>query len=77
MADPKLIHSPLSCTVQDDGHELRIEIYRLDETEWSLEVVDEHGTTGTTVWDDLFCTNQEALDEARKAIREEAFKAFT
>jgi TRAP-type C4-dicarboxylate transport system substrate-binding protein len=38
-------------------------------------VVDEEGTS--TVWDDLFPTDREALDEALKAIREEGFIAFT
>jgi len=75
MSDPKLIHSALSCTVQEDGRALRIEIYRLEATDWSLEVVDEEGTS--TVWDDLFPTDREALDEALKAIREEGFIAFT
>jgi hypothetical protein len=44
MSDPKLIHSALSCTVQEDGRALRIEIYRLEATDWSLEVVDEEGS---------------------------------
>ena len=44
-------------------------LYRLETTDWSLEVVDETGTS--IVWDDLFPTDQAALDEALKTIREE------
>jgi hypothetical protein len=48
--------------------------YRLETTDWSLEVVDETGTS--TVWDDSFSTDQAALDEALKTIREEGIKTF-
>jgi len=37
-------------------------------------VVDETGTS--TVWDDLFPTDQAALDEALKTIREEGIGTF-
>jgi hypothetical protein len=74
MDDPEIIQSALSRTIQEDGIELRIEIYRLETTDWSLEVVDEKGTS--TVWDDLFPTDQAALDEALKTIREEGIKNF-
>ncbi len=74
MSDPKLIQSALSRTVREDGTEVRIEIYRLETTDWSLEVVDEAGTS--TVWDDLFPTDQAALDEALKTIREEGIGTF-
>jgi hypothetical protein len=72
MSDPKLIQSALSRTIRKDGTEVRIDIYRLETTDWSLEVVDETGTS--TVWDDLFPTDQAALDEALKTIREEGIK---
>ena len=74
MSDPKLIQSALSRTVREDGTEVRIDIYRLETTDWSLEVVDEAGTS--TVWDDLFPTDLAALDEALKTIREEGIKTF-
>ena len=51
MTDPKLIQSPLSRIIREDGTEVRIDIYRLETTDWSLEVVDETGAS--TVWDDL------------------------
>jgi hypothetical protein len=74
MSDPKLIQSALSRTIRDDGTEVRIDIYRLETTDWSLEVVDETGTS--TVWDDRFSTDKAALDEALKTIREEGIKHF-
>jgi hypothetical protein len=39
-----------------------------------LEVVDSDGTS--TVWDDLFGTDQEALDEVFRTIKEEGLSAF-
>jgi hypothetical protein len=74
MSEPKLIQSALSRTIREDGTEVRIDIYRLETTDWSLEVVDETGTS--TVWDDSFSTDQAALDEALKTIREEGIKTF-
>ena len=60
MSDPKIIHSALSRTIREDGIEIRVAIYRLETTDWSLELVDATGTS--TVWDDLFPTDQAALD---------------
>jgi hypothetical protein len=75
MPDPNLIDSGLSQRATVEGHELQIEIYRLEhEPRWSLEVVDEDGTA--TVWDDLFDTDQAALDEVLKTIKEEGLSAF-
>ena len=75
MPDPNLVISGLSQRTSVDGHELRIEIVRLEhETNWSLEIVDEDGNS--TVWDDLFDTDQAALDEAFKVIQEEGISAF-
>ena len=74
MSDPKLIHSALSRTIREDGTEIRVAIYRLETTDWSLEVVD--GAGASTVWDYLFPTDQAALDEAMKAIHEEGIRTF-
>ena len=75
MPDPNLIDSGLSQRATVEGHELQIEIYRLEhEPRWSLEVVDEDGTA--TFWDDLFDTDQAALDEVLKTIKEEGLSAF-
>ena len=75
MPDPNLVDSGLSQRTIIEGHEFKIEIYRLEhEPQWSLEVVDEDGTS--TVWDDLFDTDQAALDEVLKTIKEEGLSAF-
>ena len=73
--EPNLITSGLSREIVIDGHTLRVEIYRIDtDPKWALEVVDESGTS--TVWDDLFDTDQDAVDEAMKTIEEEGLAAF-
>lgn len=72
--DIDIIHSPLTQTYSADGHRLRIQIYRLPDTQWSLEVVDERGTS--TVWDDLFETDKLALEEAFMAIESEGIGNF-
>jgi hypothetical protein len=74
MSDPQLIHSSLSRTIREDGFEIRIEIYKLEITDWSLEIVD--GAGRSTVWDCLFPSDQAAFDEAMKAIDEEGIRAF-
>jgi hypothetical protein len=38
MSDPKLIQSALSRIIREDCTEVRIDIYRLETTDWSLEV---------------------------------------
>ncbi len=75
MPDPNIVNSGLSQRVCVEGHDFSIEIYKLEGgKEWSLEVVDEEGTS--TVWDDLFNSDQAALDEVMKAIKEEGLAAF-
>jgi len=41
---------------------------------WSLEVVDHEG--GSTVWDDLFATDKEALEEFERTIAADGFSTF-
>lgn len=72
--DIENIHSPLSQTYSADGHSLRIQIYRSPDSLWLLEVVDESGTS--TVWDDLFETDKQALEEAFMAIESEGIDSF-
>jgi hypothetical protein len=75
MADPNIVTSGLSRALHVDGLNLQIEIYRLEhQTEWTLEVVEEDGTS--TTWDDPFETDQAALDEALRTIRENGVSAF-
>ncbi len=68
--DYPLIMSPLCQSITDKGHTFRIEIYRDPDSDWTLEVVD--SCNYSTVWDNLFPTDQSALDEALRTIREES-----
>ena len=69
MADPKIIDSPLSGCFAEGGITVDVLIYRLEDTHWSLEVVDSEGTS--IVWDDLFPTDEAAKAEFHRCVAEE------
>lgn len=69
-----IIHSPLEQTYSVDGRSVHIQIYRSSDSQWFLEVVDEGGTS--TVWDDPFETDNEALEEAFMSIESEGIGSF-
>ena len=69
-----LIYSPLQQTYIANGQRVEIHIYRMPDTDWSLEVVDVCGNS--TVWDDLFKTDQQAFDTVMKELQEEGIEAF-
>jgi len=62
--------------IEKDGLKVSIEVYKADKKggRWILEIVDEDWNS--TVWDDLFPSSKEALDEGIKAIDEEGIQAF-
>lgn len=62
-----LIDSPLTQTYTADGRSVEIYIYRMPNTGWTLEVVDDQNNS--TVWDGEFATNKEALDVALEDIK--------
>lgn len=66
--------SPLCRSVTDGGHVVRLEIYRGPDTDWTLEAVD--ASNNSTVWDDLFPTDQAALDEGLRTIRDEGIESL-
>lgn len=72
--EPELIYSPLQQTYTISNKSIEIEIYRQPDTDWTLEVVDEHGNS--TVWDDEFATDQLAFDEVMRTIAEEGIDAL-
>ncbi len=72
--DYQLVMSPLCQSITDKGHTVRVEIYRGPDTDWTLEAVD--GFNNSTVWDDLFATDQAALDEATRTIRYEGIESL-
>ena len=58
-----------------DGRRFDIDIYRLDDEDcWTLEVINDEGHS--FVWDDLFATEQAALDAALAAFEKEDAEGF-
>ncbi|MEQ1752518.1 MAG: hypothetical protein ABL973_00125 [Micropepsaceae bacterium] len=73
--DPVIVDSVHSCMYQRDGITVEVSIIRLgNETEWSLEVIDEAGTS--TVWDDTFESETAAWTAFIKVIDEEGLAAL-
>ena len=69
MADPKIINSPLSGSFTEGGITVDVRIYRLEDTKWSLEVIDSEGSS--IVWDDLFDTDEAARAEFERIVAEQ------
>ena len=74
MNDPEIIYSGHCTRFVKDGVAVDLQIYRLEDTAWSLEVVNSAGTS--IVWDDLFATDDEAYSEFMRTVREEGMSAF-
>ncbi|KOR40438.1 hypothetical protein ADT25_19585 [Xanthomonas oryzae] len=74
MDDYQLVTSPLCRSVVANGLTVHLEIYRCPDTEWTLEVVD--AFNNSTVWDDMFATDQAALDEALRTIRDDGIESL-
>ena len=73
--DPNIVTSSLSGVVTEQGVTVRVNIIRLEnEPGWSLEVENENGTS--TVWDDLFATDDAAHAAFRHTVNEEGLRAF-
>ena len=62
-----LIDSPLSQVLQEDNEQIEILIYRLHDSDWTLELVSQSGTSA--VWDETFLSDQEALSFALDEIK--------
>ncbi len=69
MDDPKIIDSKYNRFVTRDGVTVQLCIYRLEDSKWTLEVVDDAGTS--IVWDDEFETDDAAFGAFLKAMDEE------
>ena len=68
-------NSRLSRRISKDGMTVEVHIFRgEDDPGWILQVVDQEG--GSTVWDDLFPTEEEALAEALNTIETEGIACF-
>jgi hypothetical protein len=75
MSDPEIIMSPLCREISDDGTRLQVDIYRGEnESGWILEVIDEENAS--TIWDDPFETDREALDAVLEVIEKDGIRSF-
>ena len=72
---PNIVDSELSGIVSKDDITVEVFIYRLEnEPKWSLEVVNDAGTS--IVWDDLFDSDDDAYAEFQQTVEEEGMRAF-
>jgi len=69
-----LIYSPLQQHYTSGGQTVEVCIYRMPDTGWTLEVVDQY--QNSTVWDGEFDTDQEAFDLFLEEIDEEGIEAM-
>ncbi len=67
--DAVLTNSPLNQTLTRNGVTVEIHICKDSQSDWILEVVD--AGKNSHVWDDQFKTDQQAFDEAMRALDEE------
>ena len=67
--DAVLTYSPLNQTITRNGVTVEIHIYKGRGSDWILEVVD--AGKNSHVWDEQFQTDQQAFDEAMRALDEE------
>ena len=73
--EASIVNSGLSRKVTRDGVTVDVSIIRLEhEKEWSLEVVNAVNTS--TVWDELFPTDEAAYAEFERTVAEEGMQAF-
>ena len=70
-----IIKSSLSRKITREGTTIEVLIYRsVHEKEWILEVVDHEG--GSTVWEETFQTEQDALNEVFQTIASGGMSGF-
>ena len=73
--DFKIVESPLSTSVTQDGMTIEVHIYRGEKDDgWTLEVVDQLG--GSTVWEEIFASDVDALEEVKRTIAEEGLASL-
>lgn len=66
--------SELSQPYREGEVTVQIDIYEDGEGGWLLEIVDENNNS--TLWEDSFDSEKEALDEALDALRDEGIATF-
>ena len=67
--------SPPCREISVDDTKIQVDIYRVEGIPgWALEVIDEENAS--TVWDDPFDTDQEALDAVMEIIEKDGIRSF-
>jgi len=74
MSEIELFYSDHCQSVSSEGRTVRLEIYGTGKNDWILEVVDEYGNS--TVWDDLFETDEAAYQEFKRTLEDEGIDAL-
>jgi len=69
-----LIYSPLQQKYTAQGKTVEVCIYRMPDTGWTLEVVDQYNNS--MVWDGEFNTDQEAFDLFLEEVSTEGIEAM-
>ncbi|MFB0824045.1 hypothetical protein ACEU07_02000 [Chromobacterium violaceum] len=69
-----LIESPLQQKYTSEGKTVEVCIYRLPDTGWTLEIVDEYNNS--TIFDGEFESDQEAFDLFLKEVEQEGIESM-
>jgi hypothetical protein len=72
--DIEIIMSPLCQPFRKGGVSLQVEIYRSQESGWTLEVVNPSNTS--IVWDEMFISDKAALEEFQRTVEAEGIQSF-
>jgi len=72
--DIEIKMSPLSQKLSSGSKTVQVDIYEDGEGGWLLEVIDEYNNS--TVWNDPFRTDKDALTEVKKTILAEGIDAL-
>lgn len=72
--DYEVEYSPLCQSLTSEGLTVQVQIYRGDNGGWILEVEDEF--LNSTLWEQEFSTDVEALAEAKAAVLEDGIASL-
>jgi hypothetical protein len=72
--EQQVIQSEHTQNYSVDGKTVEIDIYRTEDSGWILEIVDENNNS--TLWEDEFEKDNDALVEALDALKEEGIENF-
>ncbi len=70
----EIIMSPLCQSFESGGIAVQVDIYRSQDSDWALEVVNPSNTS--IVWDRTFLSDRAALDEFHRTIRVDGIRSL-